>query len=203
MRWTLLLLVALGASCDEPAEEGHRVPLEPGEIEILVDGMGVAHVYAATDEDLFFGYGYQIAADRMYQLEMFRRRAHGRLSELHGAATLVFDNQARIFDWARWGRADAEQMRAERPERWRLIQSWVAGINRRVEDIPGLLEAIESEQSGAEVSHLDGLLVRYPDWWFNLRPSNTEPVLRLNLEANSKAEMARRRDALLARIEAG
>ncbi|MEE2679142.1 MAG: phosphomannomutase/phosphoglucomutase [Myxococcota bacterium] len=76
-------------------------------------------------------------------------------------------------------------------------------INRRVEDIPGLLEAIESEQAGAEVSHLDGLLVRYPDWWFNLRPSNTEPVLRLNLEANSEAEMARRRDALLARIEAG
>ena len=76
-------------------------------------------------------------------------------------------------------------------------------INRRVEDIPGLLAAIESEQSGAEVSHLDGLLVRYPHWWFNLRPSNTEPVLRLNLEANSEAEMARRRDALLARIEAG
>jgi len=45
--------------------------------------------------------------------------------------------------------------------------------------------------------------VRYPDWWFNLRPSNTEPVLRLNLEAADAGSMARHRDALLARIEAG
>ncbi|MDP6242702.1 MAG: phosphomannomutase/phosphoglucomutase, partial [Myxococcota bacterium] len=76
-------------------------------------------------------------------------------------------------------------------------------INRRVADIRGLLAAIEAEHADADVSHLDGLLVRYPDWWFNLRPSNTEPVLRLNLEAGSEPEMAARRDDLLARIEAG
>ncbi len=74
-------------------------------------------------------------------------------------------------------------------------------INRRVEGIPALLERIEAEHADApEISHLDGLLVRYPDWWFNLRPSNTEPVLRLNLEADSPEAMARRRDALLATI---
>ena len=49
-------------------------------------------------------------------------------------------------------------------------------------------------------ANLDGLLVRYRDWWFNLRPSNTEPVLRLNLEADSAEQMAEKRDALLARI---
>jgi phosphomannomutase len=74
-------------------------------------------------------------------------------------------------------------------------------INRRVENTDELLDAIESEHAGAdEISHLDGLLVRYPDWWFNLRPSNTEPVLRLNLEADTPELMARQRDALLARI---
>ena len=77
-------------------------------------------------------------------------------------------------------------------------------INRRVENIPGILSAIEAEHAdAAEISHLDGLLVRYPDWWFNLRPSNTEPVLRLNLEADSEARMVELRDSLLARIEAG
>jgi phosphomannomutase len=77
-------------------------------------------------------------------------------------------------------------------------------LNRRVGDVAGLLAAIEREHAGAsEISRLDGLLVRYPDWWFNLRPSNTEPVLRLNLEAASPEEMARRRDELLARIERG
>jgi phosphomannomutase len=77
-------------------------------------------------------------------------------------------------------------------------------INRRVEDIPGILSAIEAEHAGAaEISHLDGLLVRYSDWWFNLRPSNTEPVLRLNLEADTEERMVELRDSLLARIEAG
>jgi len=76
-------------------------------------------------------------------------------------------------------------------------------INSRVEDVPGLLAAIEAEHADAEISHLDGLLVRYPDWWFNLRPSNTEPVLRLNLEANDPDAMAKQRDALLARIRKG
>jgi len=73
-------------------------------------------------------------------------------------------------------------------------------INRRVEHIDALLAEIEREHAGAQISHLDGLLVRYPDWWFNLRPSNTEPVLRLNLEADSRETMEAKRDALLARI---
>jgi phosphomannomutase len=74
-------------------------------------------------------------------------------------------------------------------------------INRRVEGVDALLDAIESEHAGAgEISRLDGLLVRYDDWWFNLRPSNTEPVLRLNLEADTRAQMDEKRDALLDRI---
>jgi phosphomannomutase len=76
-------------------------------------------------------------------------------------------------------------------------------INSRVKDVGHVLEAVEAEHAGAPVvSKLDGLLVRYDDWWFNLRPSNTEPVLRLNLEANTPEQMERERDRLLARIEA-
>ena len=76
-------------------------------------------------------------------------------------------------------------------------------INRRVRDVGHVLRSMEAEHSGApEISKLDGLLVRYPDWWFNLRPSNTEPVLRLNLEADTPERMAEERDRLLARVEA-
>jgi phosphomannomutase len=75
-------------------------------------------------------------------------------------------------------------------------------INRRVRDIPGLLAALEKEHAGkAEIIKIDGLLVRYPEWWFSIRASNTEPVVRLNTEAKTPDEMARHRDALLARIE--
>lgn len=74
-------------------------------------------------------------------------------------------------------------------------------INSRVRDTKAVIAGIEEEHAGApEISHLDGLLVRYDDWWFNLRPSNTEPVLRLNLEADTREKMERERDALLARI---
>jgi phosphomannomutase len=75
-------------------------------------------------------------------------------------------------------------------------------INRRVADVSHVLKTIEEEHADAgELSRLDGLLVRYPEWWFNLRPSNTEPVLRLNLEADTPERMASERDKLLARIE--
>jgi phosphomannomutase len=74
-------------------------------------------------------------------------------------------------------------------------------INRHVDDPKAVIEAIAKEHADArEISRLDGLLVRYDDWWFNLRPSNTEPLLRLNLEAKTQERMAAERDALLARI---
>jgi len=76
-------------------------------------------------------------------------------------------------------------------------------INRKVKDTAAVIDAIEKEHAGAPfISRLDGLLVRYDDWWFNLRPSNTEPVLRLNLEANDEARMSEERDRMLARVEA-
>jgi phosphomannomutase len=76
-------------------------------------------------------------------------------------------------------------------------------INNRVGDVSHVLDTIEREHADAPViSKLDGLLVRYDDWWFNLRPSNTEPVLRLNLEADTAERMAEERDRMLERIHA-
>ncbi len=59
-------------------------------------------------------------------------------------------------------------------------------INSRVEDIPGKLVEIERRYSDGEIEHIDGISVFYPDWWFNVRPSNTEPLIRLNVEAKTK-----------------
>jgi phosphomannomutase len=74
-------------------------------------------------------------------------------------------------------------------------------VNRRVADPKAILAALAQEHAGApEMSHMDGLLVRYPDWWFNMRPSNTEPLLRLNVEAKSAELMQKHRDELLARM---
>jgi phosphomannomutase len=56
-------------------------------------------------------------------------------------------------------------------------------INTRVEDPLGVIESVAATYADAEQDRLDGLTVDFGDWWFNLRPSNTEPLLRLNLEA--------------------
>jgi phosphomannomutase len=72
----------------------------------------------------------------------------------------------------------------------------------RMEDVPAKLTAIEDCYRNAEISKLDGISVDYPDWHFNVRPSNTEPLLRLNLEATSPETMAARRDEVLGIIRA-
>jgi phosphomannomutase len=71
-------------------------------------------------------------------------------------------------------------------------------INSTVEDADAKMREIEERFSDAQITKLDGISVDYDDWHFNVRPSNTEPLLRLNLESLvSKEDMERRRDELL------
>jgi phosphomannomutase len=63
-------------------------------------------------------------------------------------------------------------------------------INTRVADTAVVIEKVAANYVGAEQDRLDGLTVDFGDWWFNLRPSNTEPLLRLNLEAPTAADVA-------------
>ena len=58
-------------------------------------------------------------------------------------------------------------------------------INLEVDDKEAKIEQLRRAFSDGKQSDLDGLTVRYDDWWFNVRMSNTEPVLRLNLEADT------------------
>ena len=64
-------------------------------------------------------------------------------------------------------------------------------------DVPHRLDAIASHYKDAKSYTMDGLSIEYPDWHFNVRPSNTEPLLRLNLEATSQTMMETKRDEVL------
>jgi phosphomannomutase len=76
-------------------------------------------------------------------------------------------------------------------------------INTPVADVPAKLAELEERYSArGRVSHLDGLSVEADDWHFNVRPSNTEPLLRLNLEARSEQLMEQMRDEVLGVIRA-
>jgi len=73
-------------------------------------------------------------------------------------------------------------------------------INLEVADRDKALLALESKYRSGQIDHLDGLSVDYDDWWFNARPSNTEPVLRLNIGATSKALLEEKRKELLSKL---
>lgn len=75
-------------------------------------------------------------------------------------------------------------------------------INSTVSDPQSKMDEIERYFGDADITKLDGISVDYADWHFNVRPSNTEPLLRLNLEADSQSAMEQRRDEILGIIRA-
>jgi phosphomannomutase len=76
-------------------------------------------------------------------------------------------------------------------------------INSEVADQQEVIERLADHYGDAQQDLTDGLTVEYEDWWFNCRPSNTEPLLRLNLEADTKALMEAKRDEVLTIIRTG
>jgi phosphomannomutase len=76
-------------------------------------------------------------------------------------------------------------------------------INLPVEDKDAVIELIARTWADGRQDRMDGLTVEYDDWWFNVRPSNTEPLLRVNVEANTEELLEERTKEILALIERG
>ena len=80
-------------------------------VEILIDHWGVPHIYAGTRPILFFAQGFNAARDRLFQIDLWRRRGLGQLSEVFGPAFVEQDKAARLFpyrgdmekEWAAYG----------------------------------------------------------------------------------------------------
>ena len=79
------------------------------------------------------------------------------------------------------------------------IQRYFASgeINSEVADPKAVLDGMKTRFTDATITELDGVTVEYDDWWFNVRMSNTEPLVRLNLEAKNEDLMATKRDEIL------
>ncbi|MBA2537670.1 MAG: penicillin acylase family protein [Actinobacteria bacterium] len=95
-------------------------------VEVIRDRFGFAHVYASSRHDLVRAQGFVHAQDRLFQMEMIRRFASGRLSEVAGARTLDLDRLARRLR-LRW--AAEQDLRACDPETVSLLRAYCAGVN--------------------------------------------------------------------------
>ncbi len=105
------------------------------DVEILFDQTGVPHIFAKNDLDLFFASGYQLAVDRLFQLDVNRRRATGRLAEVLGERKLTSDKLMRTIGLTTIAQESIDLMSSERPNDWQLVVAYTAGINRRVDEI--------------------------------------------------------------------
>lgn len=114
----------------EPTFRGPSAP-----VEVIRDGMGIPHIYAQNDEDLFFASGYTQAVDRLFQMELMRRTARGTLAEVLGRDKLAQDQLVRLMRVPYWGRESGVRVRREHPEIGRQFDAWVAGVNRRIAEV--------------------------------------------------------------------
>src|SRR5512139_2677307 len=83
-----------------------NVPGLKSSVEIIRDRWGIPHIYAANTHDVFFAQGFVHAQDRLWQMELNRRTATGRLSELFGEVALDTDRAVRTFGFARIAQID-------------------------------------------------------------------------------------------------
>ncbi|HEV7588255.1 MAG TPA: penicillin acylase family protein, partial [Longimicrobium sp.] len=107
-----------------------------GEVEVWRDSLGVPHVWARDEADLFRAVGYVHAQDRLWQMEFFRRVADGRMAEVLGPRLVDTDRFLRTLGM---GRAAAGTERTLDPESRRLLQAYADGVNQWIDHHPGPL----------------------------------------------------------------
>ncbi|HEV8582248.1 MAG TPA: penicillin acylase family protein [Thermoanaerobaculia bacterium] len=152
----LLCLLAQPAAPDEPDLAARakavlaqtsgtlRLPGLQRPVTVLRDPWGVAHIFAETQDDLFFAQGFVAAQDRLWQMEIWRRTGEGRLAEVLGPEAVDRDRFARLLRYR--GDLDAEY-RSYAPDAKPILEAFVRGINAFIESSRDRLP-IEFQLSG-------------------------------------------------------
>lgn len=153
-----LLALLLAAGCSGRPENAARFDRIDAPAEVSFDEEGVAHIYAASEEDLFYLQGYVTAQDRLHQMDLLRRRAHGRRAEVLGEDYVSSDTQSLALRFSETGAAAAETMRAEDPTLYRYLCAYAAGVSQYIADA-------EAGDNGASFSEQFTALGYTPEPW--------------------------------------
>lgn len=157
-------------------EDVFEVPGLREPVEIRIDRWGVPHLYAASQDDLFLAQGFNAARDRLFQLDLWRRRGLGLLAEVLGQEYAEHDRAARLFLY----RGDmAEEWRAYGEDTERVTTAFVAGVNAYV-----ALCRTDTTRLPPEFALLDF----EPSYW---HPSDVARVRSHGLQYNLRDEVAR------------
>jgi penicillin G amidase len=128
-RFLTLLFVCAALRADNVSVAGLQQP-----VEVLRDQWGVPHIYARNTHDLFFAQGYIAAADRLWQIDLWRRTGTGKLAEVLGPSALRRDKLARSVQY----RGDwAAEWRSYGPEAKAIATAFTSGINAYIQSLKG------------------------------------------------------------------
>ncbi len=107
------------------------VPHLRSQVRVARDEWGIPHISANSPEDLFFAQGYVIAQDRLWQMEIWRRAAEGRMAEIVGPRAVARDRIARLLRYR--GPVDDQELAGYHPDARRLMTAFVSGVNAYIE----------------------------------------------------------------------
>ena len=131
-RWAFAALVLLAPTslAAQPASQNLSLAGLHQPVEIIRDHWGIAHIYAKDEHDLFFAQGYNVAHDRLFQLEMWRRQATGTVAEILGPKEVERDIGNRLFTY----RGDlTKELNWYHPHGALIINAFVDGINAYID----------------------------------------------------------------------
>ncbi|MEO8936678.1 MAG: penicillin acylase family protein [Burkholderiaceae bacterium] len=195
VRRALLWLVAFLAVATLAAAFGYRkfsLPKIDGtltvaglsaSVDVVRDAVGIPHIYARSDDDAWFTLGYVHAQDRLWQMELNRRTASGRLAEVLGAGALDVDRFLRTMGIARNAAAIAHNLDAKTR---RALDRYAAGVNANLAERrsrPGFLMPPEFVLTGAP----------FPEPWSAADSVGWSTMMAWDLSTNWSSELARMR----------
>jgi penicillin amidase len=111
-------------------------------VRIVRDATGTAHVYAETARDLFVGYGFALAQDRLWQIDYYRRRALGQLAEVLGPSAVASDRRNRLLGFGLLADQETAALTGEEAE---ALDGFAAGINAWIDQLAGNPERLPVE----------------------------------------------------------
>src|ERR1700690_4344786 len=121
-----IFLMLLPAAAVAAPSETLNTPGLAQPVEIIKDRWGISHIYAKNEGDLFFAQGYNVAHDRLFQLELWRRQATGTVAEILGRRELKRDIGNRLFMF----QGDLmQELNWYHPHGAAIVESFVSGIN--------------------------------------------------------------------------
>ena len=131
--FTCCVFLSLFIHFSLPTDDGEiTTPLVDARITVTKDQWGIPHIEASNEHDAMFAYGYTVAKDRIFQMDLQRRLARGELAEILGEDLVDIDKMFRTYMLAQWGKEYLADTSNITPSTLKYVDAFISGINHYI-----------------------------------------------------------------------